>query len=114
MKVWIIVMILWALIMTIYALLSTISLGEELEKAEKKLQYRENVINNQSEEMANLRRKIADLRTINNDPHTRIVGFCSECSEGKWSESLGCYLCGIEEKGEHDYCSDHKPRYDNG
>ena len=99
MKFWLIFMILWALVMTVYALAATISLGEDVEKAEKKKAWLES-------ELEAKNRRLADVLSIQNDPHCRIVGFCEECKKAVYSESLHTYLCGIEEKNNKDYCSD--------
>ena len=99
MKFWLIFMILWALVMTVYALAATISLGEDVEKAEKKKSWLES-------ELEAKNRRLADVLSIQNDPHCRIVGFCEECKNAVYSESLHSYLCGIEEKNNKDYCSD--------
>lgn len=48
---------------------------------------------------------IAEQKRIIKDPHFRKVIFCPECKSSRYSESLGVYLCGIEEKEERDYCS---------
>lgn len=46
-----------------------------------------------------------EQKRIIKDPHFRKVIFCPECKSSRYSESLGVYLCGIEEKEERDYCS---------
>ena len=46
-----------------------------------------------------------EQKRIIKDPHFRKVVFCSECKSGRYSETIGSYLCGIEEKEEKDYCS---------
>lgn len=48
---------------------------------------------------------IAEQKRIIKDPHFRKVIFCPECKSSRYSDSLGVYLCGIEEKEERDYCS---------
>lgn len=46
-----------------------------------------------------------EQKRIIKDPHFRKVVFCPECKSSRYSESLGVYLCGIEEKEVTDYCS---------
>ena len=54
---------------------------------------------------------IAEQKRIIKDPHFRKVIFCPECKSSRYSESLGVYLCGIEEKEERDYCSSGDRKY---
>ena len=51
-----------------------------------------------------------EQKRIIKDPHFRKVVFCSECKSGRYSETIGSYLCGIEEKEEKDYCSSGDPK----
>lgn len=106
MNFWLTFMILWALAMTVYALAATISLGEDVEKKEKDVWRLEAELSAQESIIRAKNQKIADLNTIVNDPHCRIVGYCEECKKAVYSESLHTYLCGIEEKNNKDYCSD--------
>lgn len=46
-----------------------------------------------------------EQRRLIRDSHFRKVVFCPECKSSRYSESLGVYLCGIEEKEVTDYCS---------
>lgn len=106
--------IIWSVVLFIYGVAVTIVMGKENQELDCKCAGQDRQLKIYKELVEEQRRKIADLATIVNDPHTRCVGFCEECKKATYSSFLKTYLCEDgTDKANRDYCSAFESRYPN-
>ena len=97
---------IWCVIVTLYAMGVSIGLGEEVERRDKTVKYLQDRLAELSRTAHEQEKAIAEAKALVHDPHFKAVGFCSECKNGTYSKTLGCYLYGGLEKTEFEFCSD--------
>ncbi len=114
MKWYVVMLIIWNVVLFIYGVAVTIVMGKENQELDFKCAGQDRQLKIYKELVEEQRRKIADLATIVNDPHTRCVGFCEECKKATYSSFLKTYLCEDgTDKANRDYCSAFESRYPN-
>ena len=114
MKVWLLILAVWSVVLFIYGVAVTVVMGKENQELDCKLSGRDRTIQIYKDLTDEQRRRIGDLATIVNDPHTRCVGFCEECKKSTYSSFLKTYLCEDgTDKANKDYCSAFESRYPN-